>query len=194
MQEAIAAARRAFDSTGLVHEPKTSRGRYLMQLHDALQEEKEDIRAEKVVAEVGSTVGMTYIAQMEWPLADAIRYPAELISTFQWERESAEDAKMGAPYNRVVVKEAMGVVGAITPWNFPFEIISNKVRGARPGHRQHDGALKLAHLRRRGARCDGGTGSSPRRPTSRPVSSTSSASDNATPLGPAARQPTRGLT
>jgi aldehyde dehydrogenase (NAD+) len=31
------------------------------------------------------------------------------------------------PYNRVVVKEPMGVVGAITPWNFPFEIISNKV-------------------------------------------------------------------
>ena len=38
-----------------------------------------------------------------------------------------QDAKMGVPYNRVVVKEPMGVVGAITPWNFPFEIISNKV-------------------------------------------------------------------
>ena len=97
-----------------------------MQLHDALQEEKEDIRAE-LIAEVGSTVGMTYIAQMEWPLADAIRYPAELISTFQWERMLDQDAKMGVPYNRVVVKEPMGVVGAITPWNFPFEIISNKV-------------------------------------------------------------------
>src|SRR3978361_2031805 len=34
---------------------------------------------------------------------------------------------MGAPYSRVVVKEPMGVVGAITPWNFPIEIISNKV-------------------------------------------------------------------
>ena len=125
MEAAIAAARRAFDATdwSTNHD---FRQRCLMQLHDALQEEKEDIRAE-LVAEVGSTVGMTYIAQMEWPLADAIRYPAELISTFQWERMLAQDAKMGAPYNRVVVKEAMGVVGAITPWNFPFEIISNKV-------------------------------------------------------------------
>src|ERR1700712_853115 len=125
MDEAIAAARRAFDTTdwSTNHE---FRQRCLMQLHDALQEEKEDMRAE-LIAEVGATVGMTYIAQLEWPLADAIRYPAELISTFQWERMLAQDAKMGGAYNRVVVKEAMGVVAAITPWNFPFEIISNKV-------------------------------------------------------------------
>jgi len=125
MDEAIAAARRAFDTTdwSTNHE---FRQHCLMQLHEALQEEKEDIRAE-LIAEVGATVGMTYIAQMEWPLADAVRYPAELISTFQWERMLDQDAKMGVPYNRVVVKEPMGVVGAITPWNFPFEIISNKV-------------------------------------------------------------------
>ena len=125
MDEAIAAARRAFDTTdwSTNHD---FRQHCLMQLHDALQEEKEDIRAE-LIAEVGATVGMTYIAQMEWPLADAIQFPTKLISTFPWERMLAEDAKMGVPYNRVVVKEPMGVVGAITPWNFPFEIISNKV-------------------------------------------------------------------
>jgi aldehyde dehydrogenase (NAD+) len=60
-------------------------------------------------------------------LADAVRWPAEYITKFAWERMLDQDAKMGVPYNRVVVKEAMGVVGAITPWNFPFEIISNKV-------------------------------------------------------------------
>jgi aldehyde dehydrogenase (NAD+) len=125
MEEAVAAARRAFDATdwSTNHD---FRQHCLEQLHDALQEEKEDIRAE-LIAEVGATVGMTYIAQLEWPLADAIRYPAQLISTFQWERMLDQDAKMGVPYNRVVVKEPMGVVGAITPWNFPFEIISNKV-------------------------------------------------------------------
>ena len=125
MEEAIAAARRAFDTTdwSTNHD---YRQHCLEQLHNALQEEKEQIRAE-LIAEVGATVGMTYIAQLEWPLADAIRYPAALISTFQWERMLDQDAKMGVPYNRVVVKEPMGVVGAITPWNFPFEIISNKV-------------------------------------------------------------------
>ena len=125
MDAAIAAARRAFDTTDWAtnHE---FRKRCLIQLHEALQDDKENIRAE-LIAEVGATVGMTYIAQLEWPLADAIRYPAELISSFQWERMLDQDAKLGVPYNRVVVKEAMGVVGAITPWNFPFEIISNKV-------------------------------------------------------------------
>ena len=32
-------------------------------------------------------------------------------------------------------KEPIGVVGAITPWNFPFEIILNKL--GRPRDRQH---------------------------------------------------------
>jgi aldehyde dehydrogenase (NAD+) len=125
MDEAIAAARRAFDTTDWSTN-RDFRQHCLIQLHGALQEEQEDIRAE-LIAEVGATVGMTYIAQLGWPLADAVRYPAELISTFQWERMLDQDAKMGVPYNRVVVKEPMGVVGAITPWNFPFEIISNKV-------------------------------------------------------------------
>src|SRR6201997_597658 len=125
MEEAIAAARRAFDTTDWSTN-REFRQHCLMQLHEALQEEKEQIRAE-LIAEVGATVGMTYIAQLEWPLADAIRWPAHYISEFTWERMLAQDAKMGVPYNRVVVKEPMGVVGAITPWNFPFEIISNKV-------------------------------------------------------------------
>src|SRR3977135_2994613 len=58
MDEAIAAARRAFDTTdwSTNHE---FRKRCLLQLHEALVEEKEDIRAE-LIAEVGATVGMTY--------------------------------------------------------------------------------------------------------------------------------------
>lgn len=125
MEQAIAAARRTFDTTDWATDHEF-RKHCLLQLHNALQEEKEDIRAE-LIAEVGSTVGMTYIAQLEWPLADAVKWPAEYISEFAWERMLHQDAKMGAPYNRVVVKEAMGVAAAITPWNFPFEIISNKV-------------------------------------------------------------------
>jgi aldehyde dehydrogenase (NAD+) len=70
---------------------------------------------------------MTYIAQLEWPLADAVRWPAQNISAFPWTRMLDQDAKLGVPYNRAVVKEPIGVVGAITPWNFPVEIISNKV-------------------------------------------------------------------
>lgn len=125
MDDAIAAARRAFDTTDWSTDHEF-RAHCLMQLHDALQQEKEDIRAE-LIAEVGATVGMTYIAQLEWPLADAIRWPAQHISEFPWQRMLDQHALLGTPYHRVVVKEAVGVVGAITPWNFPFEIISNKI-------------------------------------------------------------------
>ncbi|BBZ14845.1 aldehyde dehydrogenase family protein [Mycobacterium branderi] len=125
MDEAIAAARRTFDTTdwSTNHE---FRQHCLRQLHEALQEEKEEIRAE-LVAEVGAPLSSTYIAQLDWPLADAVRWPAEFITEFPWERTLAQDAKMGVPSNRIVVKEPIGVVGAITPWNFPFEIISNKM-------------------------------------------------------------------
>ncbi|ABK68905.1 aldehyde dehydrogenase family protein [Mycobacterium avium] len=125
MDEAIAAARRAFDTTDWSTN-REFRQHCLLQLHEALQEEKEDARAE-LIAEAGAPVGMTYIAQLDWPLADAVRWPAQYISEFAWERQLDVDAKMGEPYNRVVVKEPMGVVGAITPWNFPVEIIANKV-------------------------------------------------------------------
>jgi aldehyde dehydrogenase (NAD+) len=125
IDEAVAAARRAFDTTDWSTN-REFRQHCLMQLHEALQQEKEDMRAE-LVAEAGAPLGMTYIAQLDWPLADAVRWPAQHISEFTWERQLDEDAKMGVPYHRVVVKEPMGVVGAITPWNFPTEIISNKV-------------------------------------------------------------------
>lgn len=125
MESAIAAARRAFDTTdwSTNHE---FRRHCLLQLHEALQEEKEDIRAE-LVAEVGAPLSSTYIAHLDWPIADSIRWPAHYISEFPWERALPDGALLGAPYRRKVVKEALGVVGAITPWNFPFEIISNKV-------------------------------------------------------------------
>jgi aldehyde dehydrogenase (NAD+) len=125
MDEAIAAARRAFDTTDWSTN-RDFRRHCLNQLHEALQEEKEDMRAE-LVAEAGAPLGTTYIAQLDWPLADAVRWPAEYISDFRWERQLDVDDKLGAPYHRMVVKEPMGVVGAITPWNFPTEIIANKV-------------------------------------------------------------------
>src|SRR6201987_394580 len=125
MTEAIAAARRAFDTTDWSTN-RELRQHCLQQLHDALQEDKEQMRAE-LVAEVGCPVSTTYIAQLDWPLADGIAYPAGLISEFAWQRALPDGALMGAPYHRSVVKEPIGVVGAIAPWNFPVEFITNKV-------------------------------------------------------------------
>jgi len=124
MDRAIAAARRAFDETGWSTD-RELRKRCLAQLQDALEQEKEALRAE-LVAEAGAPVAVTYIAQLEWPLADGLRQPMELIDSFGWERELPDTSLLG-PSHRAVWKEPVGVVAAIVPWNFPFEVTINKL-------------------------------------------------------------------
>ncbi|WP_332880669.1 aldehyde dehydrogenase family protein [Streptomyces sp. NBC_00564] len=125
MDRAVAAARRAFDETGWSTDHALRR-HCLEQLHQALQEEKEAIRAE-IVAEVGAPVLTTHMAQVEWPLSDGLRYPAGLIGDFAWERSLPDTETVGWTSHRKVVKEAVGVVAAIIPWNFPLEIAINKI-------------------------------------------------------------------
>lgn len=125
MDAAISAARTAFDETAWSTDVAL-RGRCLLQLQEALEAEREDIR-EELVAEAGAPMMTTNIAQLDWPLADALRYPVELLDSFQWERELVGGGAGGENNHRVVWKEAIGVVAAIAPWNFPFEIVLNKL-------------------------------------------------------------------
>src|SRR3954453_23117155 len=125
MDTAIAAARRAFDTTDW-SENRALRKRCLEQLQAALEEEQELIRAE-LVAEVGTPVLMTYGPQLDAPLSDGLIWPAQQIDSFAWERDLPEGTAFGSRSWRKVVKEPVGVVGAIPPWNYPFEIIINKL-------------------------------------------------------------------
>ncbi|HVV08211.1 aldehyde dehydrogenase family protein [Amycolatopsis sp.] len=128
MDRAIAAARRAFDETTWSTD-HAFRARCLEQLDQALHDEQEALRAE-IVAEAGAPITTTYIAQLDWPLADALAYPAALIKDYEWERPLPDTELFGAVNHRRVVKEATGVVAAITPWNFPFEVVVNKIAPA----------------------------------------------------------------
>jgi aldehyde dehydrogenase (NAD+) len=125
MDRAIAAARRAFDDTDWSTN-KGLRKRCLEQLQVALEAEREELR-EELIAEVGCPMMTTETAQLDWPLADALRYPARLIDEFSWERVLEGGGLFGDRNVRTVVKEAVGVVGAITPSNFPIEVILNKL-------------------------------------------------------------------
>lgn len=125
MAAAIGAARRAFDDTDWATN-RALRRRTLLQLQDAIEAEQEDLRAE-LIAEVGCPVMTTENAQLDWPLADALRYPARLIDDFEWERRLDGGGLFGDRNARTVVKEAVGVVAAITPSNFPIEVILNKL-------------------------------------------------------------------
>ena len=125
MRRAIAAARRAFDDTDWSTN-KELRKRCLQQLHDAILSEKEEYRSE-LVAEVGTPLGMTFAAQLDWPTTDALLWPMRYIDEFEWERNLPEADMMGMKSRRQVWKEPMGVIGSIVPWNFPLEVTLNKL-------------------------------------------------------------------
>jgi len=125
MGRAIGAARRAFDETDWSTNGAL-RQRCLGQLQDAIASEREALR-EELIAEVGCPDMTIASAQLDWPLADSLRYPAGLIDSFEWERPLEGGGLFGERNVRTVVKEPVGVVGAITPSNFPIEVILNKL-------------------------------------------------------------------
>jgi aldehyde dehydrogenase (NAD+) len=125
MGRAIAAARRAFDTTDWSTNGAL-RKRCLEQLQAAINSERDQLR-EELIAEVGCPEMTITTAQLDWPLAESLRYPAGLIDDFEWERVLDGGGLFGDRNVRTVVKEPVGVVGAITPSNFPIEVILNKL-------------------------------------------------------------------
>jgi aldehyde dehydrogenase (NAD+) len=123
MLDAISAARTAFDSTDWSTNRELRR-RCLEQLQVALEGEREQLRAE-LIAEVGTPEMLTHLGQLDLPLSEALLWPAHNIDDFRWERELPQ--RIGMSSRRKIVKEAIGVVGAIVPWNFPFEVTSGKM-------------------------------------------------------------------
>jgi aldehyde dehydrogenase (NAD+) len=125
MDRAIASARKAFDDTDWSTN-RALRKRCLEQLQSVIEADKENLRVE-LIAEVGCPAMTTQSAQLDWPLAEALRYPARLIDDFEWERTLDGGGLFGDRNVRTVVKEPVGVIGAITPSNFPIEVILNKL-------------------------------------------------------------------
>ncbi len=125
MQRAIDAARRAFDETDWSTN-HALRKRCLEQLQSALEAEREAYR-EEIIAEVGSPRMMTFAAQVDWPIDEALGWPTKMIDEFQWERSLPDSEMMGMKSRRGVLKEPMGVIGSIVPWNYPLEVTLNKL-------------------------------------------------------------------
>lgn len=127
MNRAIDAARRSFDDTDWSTDRKF-RKRCLEQLHEAIEREVEELR-EELIYEVGAPRAVTHGPQLDAPLADGLKYPARLIETFPWETDLGDTvvSVTGVNTTRKVWHEPVGVVGAIVPWNFPFEVAINKL-------------------------------------------------------------------
>ncbi len=130
MHRAIDAARRAFDETDWPTN-RAFRKACLEQFQEALEAQKEALR-EELILEVGCPRAITYGPQLDAPLADGLRYPIGLIDKYPWEIDlgDAVVAVTGQMTTRKVWREPVGVVGAIVPWNFPFEVTIHKLAQA----------------------------------------------------------------
>ncbi|WP_037859478.1 aldehyde dehydrogenase family protein [Streptomyces sp. NRRL S-340] len=114
---AVRAARAAFP--GWAATPPAGRAARLAALRDVLAARKDEI-AETVTAELGSPLPFSQSVHAGLPIAVAASY-AGLAATYAFEE------RVG---NSTVLHEPAGVVGAITPWNYPLHQIVAKAAPA----------------------------------------------------------------
>ncbi len=114
---AVRAARAAFP--GWAATPPAERAARLGALRDALEARRDEI-AETVTAELGSPLAFSHAVHASVPIAVCASY-AKLAADYPFEEEVG---------NSRVFHEPVGVVGAITPWNYPLHQIVAKVAPA----------------------------------------------------------------
>ncbi|MCM6772699.1 aldehyde dehydrogenase [Nocardia sp. CDC159] len=119
LDAAVTAARTAFDDTDWSRDP-AFRAHCLRQLREALREHLEELR-EITIAEAGAPRMLTGGPQLEAPIVD-LGYFADLAENYCWETDLGTAAPMGIKSGRTLRREPVGVLGAITPWNFPHQI------------------------------------------------------------------------
>jgi aldehyde dehydrogenase (NAD+) len=124
MDRAIASARQAFDETDWSTN-RAARKRGLEQLKAGLEKHREELRSQ-IVAEVGTPIALTYAVQLD-SCIDDLQWDIDQIDAYEWEYDLPVHDFMGMRSARRVLHEAVGVCGAITPWNFPFMLNLSKL-------------------------------------------------------------------
>jgi acyl-CoA reductase-like NAD-dependent aldehyde dehydrogenase len=114
---AVAAARAAFE--GWSQTPPAQRADFIQKIADGLKARSDDL-TRAISTEVGMPMKLASRMQVGAPVAAWSHY-AKLA------REFAFDERVG---NSVVAREPVGVVAAITPWNYPLNQITLKVAAA----------------------------------------------------------------
>lgn len=123
VDRAIGAARRAFDTTSWPHDAQIRR-HCLLQLHQAMLESADLFRA-LAVTEIGVAVRTSNTFHSDWPIS-SIPYWADMAVGFDYEH-AMPDRPWSAGSHHLIRHEPIGVVAAITPWNFPLQTAMTKV-------------------------------------------------------------------
>ncbi|AOW93119.1 aldehyde dehydrogenase [Rhodococcus sp. WMMA185] len=118
VDRAAAAARAAFPAWSALSGKE--RGEYLAKAAAIIKERIEEFSA-LVSRDMGMPLALAKPVQIGMPLANLAAF-AELATTYDFDAHEVGNSQ--------VVREPIGVVGAITPWNFPLHQVILKVGGA----------------------------------------------------------------
>ena len=114
VNKAAAAAKAAFTSWSTL--PKADRARFMNAIGDALGARMDEI-ASVISRETGMAKPLSNMIQVGIPI-NSFKQAAALAESFSFEKEVGSS---------LVVREPIGVVGCITPWNYPLHQIAAKV-------------------------------------------------------------------
>jgi aldehyde dehydrogenase (NAD+) len=117
VDRAVKAARRAFETWSRT--PIEERAQWLEKLSAAMKTRAPQI-AEAISHEVGTALGYATKVQAEFPIM-MIGMNAKFI------RDAKLEEEIG---NSLVIKEPLGVVGCVTPWNYPLHQVVCKIAPA----------------------------------------------------------------
>ena len=114
VDRAVAAARRAFQPWA--ETAPARRAQVLREIAEGIRKRREEL-VDVILGELGAPRPMTEQFMVDFP-ASTIQFYADLLATYPFEE------RIG---NSLVVKEPVGVVAAITPWNYPLHQIVAKL-------------------------------------------------------------------
>jgi acyl-CoA reductase-like NAD-dependent aldehyde dehydrogenase len=117
IDRAVAAARRAFPAWA--ETSVEERAKMLVRVQEALGTRMDEL-ADMITHEVGMPLTLSGLIQVGLPM-NTFGSMAQVANDFTWEQQVG---------NSLIVREPIGVVGAITPWNYPLHQIAAKVAPA----------------------------------------------------------------
>ncbi len=117
IDRAVVAARAAFSTWSLTS--PAERAALLSAAADALEARTDEVAA-LITSEMGTPLAFSKAVQVGNPVR-VLRSYAEILGRYEFEQQIG---------NSLVVKEPIGVVGCITPWNYPLHQVVAKVAAA----------------------------------------------------------------
>ena len=122
MEAAIQAARDAFDNGPWPHMSGAERANVLHKLADLLRQKADDT-ARQEAAQVG--IPYRTITWLNWYVSDVFDYYAGMARNIE-----GRTVLTGSKSLSMTLRQPMGVVGVISPWNFPLVLAAWKIAAA----------------------------------------------------------------